>query len=213
MSATSYTKALIPTPYTIMGLDLKPFCIGHVLLMQHFNCSFGADEAIKVNVNQLVQDFLWGLVICSMTFEEFYNACQTNTLEVYYSKDFAVKRIKFTDWIKNWRKAILKAVHEKNANLLTRLAAFNEYIREAMEVPMFFQESEGTPKNSGSHWTLTILNVLTGELGYSQSEALNMPLAQAYQVYLKFCERNGLITIATQREQEEAKRLEAAANG
>jgi len=65
--AQGYAVAALPDPYRILGLRLKPFCLGHYLLLQRFNCAFVASEPQPITR----EDVLLGVLICSMWNNEF----------------------------------------------------------------------------------------------------------------------------------------------
>jgi hypothetical protein len=91
-------------------------------------------------------------------------------------------------------------------DVVTSVSLFRQYLKDATQVPLFWIEDENGPKESGGHWVQGVLNVLTGELGYSQSEALNLPLAKAFADCLKASERKGGIRLMTEDEIAEVKK-------
>jgi hypothetical protein len=48
------------------------------------------------------------------------------------------------------------------------------------------------------------------ECGYSQTEALNAPMAKALADYFKYAERNGMVTLMTDDELEQVEKMELA---
>jgi hypothetical protein len=51
----------------ILGLELRPFCLGHYFLMEKYKCAFISEVGGEVGFS----DLLIGLLICSRTYEEF----------------------------------------------------------------------------------------------------------------------------------------------
>jgi len=212
MGLNQYVKASVPEPYTILGLRLRPFALGHFLLMRRFGCAYAEDrERAMSNPSDLIKDFIMALVICSLTYEDFLEAISSDKL-VVSSKRFKwfgaeVQRVvSFRKWLAHWGKVVSKASQSKDFVVLDKLALFRAYLNDGMEVPLFWEgdANEDAP-TSGAHWTQSVLLVLTGELGYTQSEALNAPLSKALADYFRFAERNGLVTLMTDEEVEEAQ--------
>jgi len=208
MSLKHYVSAIIPEPYTICGLRLKPFCLGHYLLMKKFQVSYANDSEARTNPVELVKDFLLALVICSLSYEEFLEAVTTDKLMVN-TKQFRFfgkrveKEMSFRKWLSNWGDAICTAAKDKdNFNALEKISAFRKYLNDGLRVPLFYDEGKDNQMPSGAHWSQSIEHVLTGELGYTHSEALNLPLAKALSDYFKYAERHGLVTLMTDEEIE-----------
>lgn len=177
----NYVKASIPDPYTILGVTLRPFCIGHFHLMQRFECAFGKEgEDIQGGIN----DLLLAIAICSRTYEGFI--------------EFVSDPKEFNSWCSKWGKEVKKAMNtDKNYNFVHKMLMFQQYMREGVIIPQFYQENNGSDgtKESGAHWTQIILLVLTSELNYTFSQAINMPLSKALFDYFKHLESSGMVTI------------------
>lgn len=169
MGAAAYPKAAIPEPFQILGLRLKPFCLGHYLLMERFGCAFVAADSRTAELDDLVL----GVLICSMAYGEF------------------LEFIQGADWpeeVKAWGgKAHLFDLNEK-------VKLLQEYIRLATEQPVVIYERDTEP--SGSHWSQALKLTLTGALGYTADQALNLPLSQAFADFYKHAENLGVVTIA-----------------
>lgn len=64
-STEAYFGAVIPRPVNILGLDLKPFCAGHIVLLHTVQSAFVVPK-LKITDAQ----FATALALCSFTFEE-----------------------------------------------------------------------------------------------------------------------------------------------
>ncbi len=209
----TYVNALIPEPYTILGMELKPYSLGHFFLMRKFSCGF-ANE----NENALgdISDLILGLAICSQTYEGFLNCIETNNIQIgthskYYLFGPQVPTvIKYTDWIAEWGRLVEKKLKEKNIiNMLECINMFKTYMRDSIVIPKFWETEHGEDApSSGAHWTQSVLSILTSDCGYSQSEALNIPMSRALSDYFKFSERNGMLTLMNDDELEQIAELE-----
>lgn len=67
MNQSEYYKAAVPEPWTILGLDLKPFSAGHLILLHRVESSFVKGGDVTWD------DLAISVFICSKTFEE---ACE-----------------------------------------------------------------------------------------------------------------------------------------
>lgn len=183
----NYTKALIPEPYIILGVPLRPLCLGHIFLMQRFGCKFSSEDPDTMGG---IDDLILGISICSRTYEGFL--------------EFIDNEKEFKSWTKKWGKAIKQQIKkEKHYDLFFKFSLFKEYLKHGIIIPKYWELETGEKtEESGTHWTHSVLNVLTSELGYSQSEALNVPVARALQDYFRYLEKNGAITLMTDDELE-----------
>ena len=59
-----YLHSIIPEPVTILGQELRPFSLGHYLLLNRLDCAFLSDDK-----EPLLGDLLLGLLVCANTFE------------------------------------------------------------------------------------------------------------------------------------------------
>ncbi len=184
MSVNRYADAIIPTPYTILGVGLKPFSIGHYLLMARFNCAFATDTDTVASI----PDLLLGLCICSRSYEDFLAFIEDE-------KGMAA-------WLDKWGRVIRKQC-KQGEEMFEKFYLFKQYMAQGTVIPKYWNE-EGADdgRQSGAHWSQNVLNVLVSECGYSQSEAFNAPLARAFADFFKFAERNGLLTLMSEEEIE-----------
>lgn len=174
-----YVKTLIPDQFNSLGCPLRPFSLGHIFLMKRFGCSFASE-----NPNQLggVDDLLLGVAICSRTFEGFL--------------DFINDKKAFNGWSKKWGKQIRKAIKQKKFNLFLEFSNFKKYMKAGVEIPKYWENQESDVSNqSGAHWSQSVFDALLSEYKFSQSEALNVPVANALSHYVKNLEKKGVITL------------------
>lgn len=108
---SGYAKAFLPEPYRILGLNLRPFCLGHYLLMQRFGCGYLANEMNR-------EDLLLGVLICSMTYRQFL---------------VFIEQKSFEREVKKWGKKIgLFDLPEKSD-------LFETYLKESLEEPNYIE--------------------------------------------------------------------------
>lgn len=219
MELQNYINSAIPAPVTILGITLKPLCLGHIRCMARYGCGY-AKEGEEVNVG--IDDLLLALSICSRTEEEFNHCYTKNEIELYakwyeffsWTSPFR-KKIPFYEvpskspfkrlyqryfpksYLGKWGKQVRKQIkHDKDFNILSKFDLFNKYRADATKAPKVW-EKKGQGKvsggKSGSHWVQAVLLTLMAEGGYTKKEALELPLSQAFYDFYKFLERNGAI--------------------
>lgn len=183
MKFEAYANSCVPTKWTILGLTLKPLSLGHYILMRRLGCRYSADEDTSVDIS----DLIIGVLICSMSYEEFISFMDDEDFEKEIRK-----------WGKTFTKQVKK---DKTFNLYDKFKLFKDYIIDGTQMPLYW-EGENVGKASGSHWSLNVHNVLVGELGFTNSEALNMPLTQAFAHYFRYLETQGTVEIMRNNEEE-----------
>lgn len=191
----NYVRAILPDPYRILGVKLRPYSLGSYFLMQRFDVAFVSEDSNKEGG---VPDLLLAIAICSRTFEEFL--------------EFINDEEEFYKWSRDWGKQVEKMMKkDKDFNMLYKFMDFEKYMKDGITIPKYFegeQAEEGSV--SGAHWTHSVLSVLTANLGYTHSEALNMSLSKALADYFKWCESQGMVHLMTDDELEIVEGMETA---
>jgi len=182
-----YVRAAIPEPYIILGVKLRPFSLGHYLLMARFDCAFAADSEKKGGV----ADLLLGIAICCRTFEDFI--------------EFINEEETFNNWFEQWGKEVKKVMAEPSFNILYKIEDFKSYMRNGIDVPEYCPEERENSKPSGAHWSQSVLLILTSELGYTYSEAVNIPMSKALYDYFKWAETNGMVSLMGDEDKQYAE--------
>jgi hypothetical protein len=242
MGAT-YANAVIREGFTILGLPLRDFSLGHWLLMRRFACGFAEDEA-KRSPQELIADFILAVVICSLTYEDFLTAIRENRIRVN-EKGLPTTEgdntVNFADWLKSYGKAVDRLIarpwlrrsaralkwlnrfigsktlarlvtalnnasKNKRFSILDVISAFGDYMR--FELPKYWENETDGAGESGAHWSQSLLCMLTGQLGYTRSQALNAPLSQAFADAYKLAETNGRLILMTEDEIDLVEQME-----
>lgn len=175
MSA-SYLKAAIPEPHRILGQRLKPFSLGHYMILSRFESPFTADEPAEVNITR--DDLVFAVFVCCHDYDEFFAA---------------INHPKCAKSIAIWGTEV------GMFDLADKVAAFWKYFIEGTRSPKFWEE-ENNASPSGTHWSHAILVTLTSRVGYSQQAALNEPFCKVLADYLRYCETEGAVRLMTDEE-------------
>lgn len=181
--AASYFTAAVPEPCRVLGLLLKPFSLGHYLILSRFNSAF-VDEGPR---DATRDEVVFAVLVCHFTYGQFF--------DFIAQKDFAAQ-------VKAWGK------QQGVFSIKEKAAILQKYISEASEMPGFVFEEEGS--KSGAHWAQTVKVAVVGHCGYTHDEAMNAPLRQVLADFLKHAESNGAVTILSDEEMEQIKSLDEA---
>ena len=165
----SYAVSAIPEPYRILGLRLKPFSLGHYLLMQRFGCRFIVGDATTAERN----DLLLGVLICSMNHADF--------LAFIEQPDFLKE-------VQKWGKSVSLFDFPEKSKL------FQRYLRESLTEPEFI---ETNPQESSGDWAQNLKMTLVTRLNYSEPAAMDMPVSKALAEYYSLAESEGTLRMIT----------------
>lgn len=151
-----YCRALLPEPVVCLKLPLRPFCIGHSILLRRIRSPF----AIPARLPEYA-DLMQAVLFCAGTWEEGERI-----------NDDPLARIKI--WIWNRR---LGGVDFDLDTLL-----FYNYIAQGSLAPQINRNSsEG--RAPGAPWEWRLKNFLVTRMGKTESEAMNFPLGRAQWEY------------------------------
>ncbi len=192
LSPGGYSHAAVPEPYRILGLKLKPFCLGHYLLMKRFDCAFVSPGEKRAGL----PDLILGLLICSMGYLDFLTFIESKGFEREISR-WSHKVSPFP-WLgkfpfigKWWRS-------KYSFNIVEKMGLFKAYVSNSSRQPSIWIEDDSEPSNS--HWSQSVFQVLRSHCGYSAEQALALPLTQAFSDFYKYAESLGVITFMSDEE-------------
>lgn len=188
-----YINAYFPKPYVVFGNKLKSFSLGHLLILKSVNSPFvneSGQQAITYN------DLLFAFVVLTNTFEE--------NVELLNDPDKSIEE--FT----GLNESILNSIKDDGQCIQDAINMVKEYVCvNYSEPPMYVIEHNGSEaRDSGTPWLQTYINLLTSQVGYSRSEALNMPINLAIRDVLWHVERQGNIRILSEEEVSLVKEAE-----
>lgn len=153
-----YCRAALPDPVTIIGLRLRPFCIGHAVLLQRLSNPFWVSGQADVD------DLVMAAMICSGTYE-----------------DGLAKITKGPGFITQCHLAGVRAllrVSPQRFNIRVGLMA--SYVRDATSAgPDVWEDAAEDPRRSAGMQPLVSSYMALMRSGLSSTEAMNLPLGQA----------------------------------
>lgn len=169
MKGSAFFKAAVPDPHVILGVKLRPFSLGHLILLQRLECAFvtGAEPTLN--------DLVCGVFVCAQTWEDNAAWLHTGTVR----REFGPL---------SWResKDRFMARWQRKLGLFDfdgRSAAFGRYLHEGSAPP----EYDFNPGNSQPVECPTAQIVKIHLLRYTsltESEILNRPWALCQWDYI-----------------------------
>ena len=175
-----YLHSIIPEPVTILGQELRPFSLGHYLLLNRLECAFLVDDK-----EPLLGDLLLGLLVCSNTYEVAQDLLRRDDLGAD---------------IKAWAGNVGEFEADEKAKL------FTGYLANAMEVPKFWTSGQSNGSQAGAPWPQLVRTRLLSEGGLTATELMNQPLGQPWWDYLALNEQKGSLKLSDATTEELLKR-------
>ncbi len=209
--------AAIPEPYQILGLRLKPFSLGHYLILRRHECAFVADTLEEATR----EDLIFAVVVCSMSFEEFYAWLEEDRVslreKLFALVEFCAGPARLIELLCAWRGR--RSQYEMMRwgrrvgifELEDKVALFRRYLEEHSVVPKYWVEREDI-SGSGADWAQCVLLTLMGELHFTRDRALSMPLREALLHYYKHAEAAGAVRLMRPDEIEMSEQMEQEAS-
>ena len=171
-----FNDTIVPDTYEVLGVKLRPFSLGHYILLEKNNC------ALLLGGPATVLDFAIAVVVCSSTFEEFIESQRNGEVERY------TKRLA----------KVCKQINlEKEAKFLA------DYIEEALTGPSYWFTEKG--KTLSTPLPQVIRLQLHKNTNLTETEIMNRPFAMNLWDIVTLGEMEGNLTIKT-GEHENAKK-------
>lgn len=172
----SLIAAMVPPRWSILGYELKPFCLGHRMLL----ASIGSPFVVGTEAGLKPSDILAAIQICGRSWEDGLLLC-SDTQE----SDVAVRHM---------LRRVSKADFQTAADL------FAQYIQEGSDCPGY--QTPGAQGGVGrwTPWEQTMRVTLMRDLHLTESEVMNRPLTLNWWDFLTLKEDAGLLTICTDDE-------------
>lgn len=163
MSRHADARETVPQPHIVGGVELRPFCLGHHLLLKALGLPFAGNAAADCGP----EDVKIGLAICGLSYEDGFKAVHSGELPAIIAR---------------WRKAVSgpwwnpKQIDDSAVEL-----AFREYLSEGYAMPPTWRY-DGSGVNLSAPWEVLLKTRLL-MLGLSESEILNGYLPARWYEY------------------------------
>lgn len=197
--AKDFFTAAFPAPCQILGVELRPFSLGHYLKLSRLGCAFVSEQkGFATNA-----DLILGIVVCSMPTAVSQDADK-------FWQWLSRRKSGWRYWCYTIKQKLLRKPVATPAefdcylwgkqvgdfDLEAKAKIFAEYMDACSVAPAYVEErSDSPPKMSGAPWAQSVLSTLVSKCGYSMEEALNVPVSRALADFIKQAESDGLVTI------------------
>lgn len=180
---SDFYQAAIPDPFTILGLRLRPYCLGHIILLHRVQSAFVVGPPVQQ------EDLVTSVFFCSQTYEEGVRALDNPKLPKF---------------MRRWERKIGRFDFE------TKCKEFANYIQAHSKAPLFTVE-EGKSKASACPIVQSVKVALLSQTNLTESEILNRCWSLCLWDWLTILAQAGKVQImdpkAVDDAQEVANRL------
>lgn len=163
--------ATVPQPCRLLGTTLRPFCLGHHLLLKRLGSPLAGDAEAACER----ADLLVAIAVCATDYETTLN----ELLDDSWATVFAQWRRDVTGhWWQFWR---------RKHDLVRVERKFRRYLKDGYEEPPVNKHVGGSTVALTAPWELRLKCTLT-RAGFSESEALNGYLPARWYDYFTVLE-------------------------
>lgn len=147
-------KETVPPPCTILGVELRPFCLGHHLLFKSLGLPFAGDDDAGFTYDEM----MLGIAVCGLSYEETVAAIHNGT---------------WPNTIARWRKAAAGPWWKRRELDLEGAAfMFREYLADGYRMPPLWRRPGDKGITMSAPWE-SLLKCRLVSAGFTESEALN----------------------------------------
>lgn len=159
MGADFYTAA-IPEPVAILGVRLRPFSLGHVLLLNRFGNAFGTVKRPEL------ADLIQAIVICSQDYADALADMDDPDLPAHVAR--WQRKLAPRNWL---------GIRQPGLGFSPRdaLAAFAAYVREGSSFPLFSVDESKIGGVVAVPMVQSVKVTLQSKMHLAESEVLNRP--------------------------------------
>jgi len=181
-TAYHFDTALLPVIWTICGVQLKPFSLGHFVILKQLKSPMINEQERDLGIQEGLYWFFNALLVCALSYEDNLELMQN---EAEFEKTY-----------KQFTENLLKNIgQEKDWNIFSKLHMFKQYMSYYMEMPIFDEEGKPSEKSpSGIDWIQNIF-VTFKKLGYDDIEILNMNFRKLFYEWTSYAEGEGAIRV------------------
>lgn len=179
----TYFEAFLPARWRVFGRVLQPFCIAHRLLVQRLCPRVMTGQGITFD------DVFMALAVCS---------ADVSTLDISMGEDALKSRIRFS----TISRLLLRLYADRHPEgFVLRCAMLASYMREGSRMPECWITGDNSGRDPGGPIDVTLLHELM-QMGYSQKEALCMPISRALWEVAVARESKGRLEIVNEAEKQ-----------
>lgn len=191
LTTTNFAESICPKHFDVCGWQLKPFCLGHFLLLERIKSpvvNVNEEKTLPIETFQLsvkeqyqkLTSFFTAVLICAMDYELGEKALRDDVLMEKVAKQFM--------------EVVMQDMKRANWNYPREFYVFKQYIKYSFNIPPFQLKRRQPKYPSGTNWKDALYGVFK-KLGYTERDILNMPLNRLFQEWTIEGESNGVLTV------------------
>jgi len=181
-TAYHFGTALIPANYTICGVKLLPFSLGHYILLQQTYNPIVSNDVQEMPLADTLYWFFQAILICALPYEDNIAIMNDDKRWSELCEQFTVNLKKNMDADPSW-------------NIYNKLKLFKDYINFYMDIPIYTEEKSSKKEQpSGTDWLQNIYLTFK-KLGYKESEIINMNFRKLFYEWCSYAEAEGAIKV------------------
>lgn len=190
----AFQQAALPEPFKVLGKNLKPYTLGHDILLGLFESGFcrGKKFAASESTGTAIDPFLG-------PFEDLMISVWICSFDTYAEAICHLQKKLRKKHLKKWAKKCGRF------DLGEAYIHFFKYIAAHTEEPAYWVEDHGRGAPSNQPFAQFLKVMLMREFGMKEHEALDTPYAQAYWNYLTILENGGRIRFMSQADEAAVK--------
>lgn len=173
MIADFATQMVDPPRVRCLGVVVKPFCIGHLLILRAMENRFASSEF------PAYEDLISAAFVCAHSWEENQKLLRARLRRWLFLKVWGLLAGKF--------------------NVAQETIQLFAYIQKCVEIPETKKSSGSVVRYLFSDWETRVLSHLKS-IGYTESEALNMPIGKANFLFVSHLEESGKMEFQSKRD-------------
>jgi hypothetical protein len=187
---SDYYLAAIPEPVTLLGLRLKPFSLGHVVLLHRIESSF------VVGGVPTCDDLAASVLICAQDYREAIESFNNPDLTKFMARWF--KKLTWRGWFK--RRGFV--------DLEAKAKEFAEYVKNGSKLP-YYSFTEADVKESHQEPVQSVKIALMTKTTLTESELMDRPWGLCLQDFIALQVMEGKCQIQDREEIENAQAVAA----
>jgi len=180
-----YDTALLPPTFTVCGVALKPFCLGHFLILRQLGSPMNIEKEMPSNLSgeEGLYYLFHAILVCGMSYEENLELLRDDKSFIKIGKQFSKNLLKNIKQDKNW-------------NILHKFRLFKQYIAYFMDGPAWEELGKASKDSpSGSDWCQGLCSILKMHYNYTDTEIMNMSFRQALYLWTSYAEEQGAVKV------------------
>lgn len=187
MTYKTYTERIVKVPPVVLGLQMQPLSLGHMMLLKSAESAFYTGQYPATDADLLIELVL-GAYICS---GDDYDA----TLAGFTNGEF-------TKFLVEYSKELQQQVEQASRfDYGEEVFKFIRYFNQGQEVPLAYPP-EGNGDSTFVDIEEAIKATLMSDCGYTRKEVLNAPLVETMSAYLVHGHRMGAFELMSKEDLE-----------